>query len=68
MRELFDPCIDGVIELIQGQIQQVEAKRNRVKVRILLYNHVAVANYAERLLSRGVWRIAISARGTYQIS
>lgn len=30
---MFDPCIDRVVELIQGQIQQVERTKNRVKVR-----------------------------------
>lgn len=33
MKSFFDPCVDGVVELIQGQIQQVERTRNRVKVR-----------------------------------
>lgn len=32
MKTIFDPCIDGVIELIKGQIQQVERKKYRVKV------------------------------------
>jgi hypothetical protein len=32
MRYFFDDCIDGVIELIQSQITQVENKRNRVRV------------------------------------
>jgi len=32
MKSFFDPCVDGVVELIQGQIQQVERKKNRVKV------------------------------------
>jgi len=32
MKSFFDPCVDGVVELIQGQIQQVERTKNRVKV------------------------------------
>jgi len=32
MRYFFDDCIDGVIELIQSQVTQIENKRNRVKV------------------------------------
>lgn len=32
MKQMFDPCIDRVVELIQGQIQQVERTKNRVKV------------------------------------
>ncbi|KAF2729144.1 actin-like ATPase domain-containing protein, partial [Polyplosphaeria fusca] len=31
MRSLFDPYVDEAIELIQGQVGQIEAKRNRVK-------------------------------------
>ncbi|KUJ14213.1 uncharacterized protein LY89DRAFT_720573 [Mollisia scopiformis] len=31
MREFFDPCIDGIINLILGQFQQVHLKKNRVK-------------------------------------
>ncbi|CZR64187.1 uncharacterized protein PAC_14084 [Phialocephala subalpina] len=31
MKQMFDPCIDRVVELIQGQIQQVERTKNRVK-------------------------------------
>lgn len=34
MRFFFEDCIDEVIELIQGQIMQVENKRNRIKVRL----------------------------------
>ena len=32
MRDFFDDCINGAIELIQSQITQVENKRSRVKV------------------------------------
>jgi hypothetical protein len=32
MKDLFDKCVDGVVELIKGQIQQVERKKYRVKV------------------------------------
>jgi hypothetical protein len=32
MRSFFDPCVDQVIELIQGQILQVEKTKNRVRV------------------------------------
>lgn len=31
MKGLFDPCVDKVVDLIQGQIQQVERTKNRVK-------------------------------------
>lgn len=33
MRFFFDDCINELIELIQGQITQVENKKNRIKVR-----------------------------------
>jgi hypothetical protein len=33
MKNLFDPCVDGVIELILGQIHQVSKQGHRVKVR-----------------------------------
>lgn len=33
MRLFFNDCIDELIELIQGQITQVENKNNRIKVR-----------------------------------
>ena len=42
MKSFFDPCVDGVVELIQGQIQQVEVKKNRVKVNNSLSNNVMV--------------------------
>jgi hypothetical protein len=32
MQSFFDPCVDDIIELIDGQIAQVEARKNRVKV------------------------------------
>jgi len=38
MRDLFDPCVDGVLELILGQILQVESQGSRVKVKALNRN------------------------------
>lgn len=32
MKDFFDPCVDRIVELIQGQISQVERKGHRVKV------------------------------------
>jgi len=32
MRKFFDPCVDSVIELIHGQLQQIEKKGRRLKV------------------------------------
>lgn len=32
MCSFFDPCVDEVIYLVQGQMTQIEAKRTRVKV------------------------------------
>ena len=34
MKSFFDPCVNRIIELIQGQIAQVEQERRRVKVNI----------------------------------
>lgn len=31
MKGLFDPCVNRIVDLIQGQIQQVERTKNRVK-------------------------------------
>jgi actin-related protein len=31
MKGLFDPCVNKIVDLIQGQIQQVERTKNRVK-------------------------------------
>jgi hypothetical protein len=42
MKSFFDWCVDGVVELIQGQIQQVEIKKNRVKVNNSLPKNVTV--------------------------
>jgi len=42
MKSFFNPCVDGVVELIQGQIQQVEKRRNRVKVNNSLPKNVTV--------------------------
>lgn len=59
MKKLFDPCVDGVVDLILGQIQQVERSKNRVKVRhpptlkpssidnILLQNVFLVGGFGE---------------------
>jgi hypothetical protein len=33
MKSFFDPCVDGVIELYQGQLQQIERRGRRLKVR-----------------------------------
>jgi hypothetical protein len=38
MRKFFDPSVDSVVELIKGQILQVERKKNRVKVSSSLPN------------------------------
>jgi hypothetical protein len=56
MKGLFDPCVDRVVELIQGQIQQVERKKNRVKVKISWPKNVKThtANHPERLFG---WRL-----------
>jgi hypothetical protein len=32
MRDVFDPCVDKVVELVLGQVQQVEKTENQVKV------------------------------------
>jgi hypothetical protein len=42
MKAIFDPCVDPVVELIQGQIHQVEKQYHRVKVNNSLPNNVLV--------------------------
>ena len=42
MKSFFKQCVEGVVELIQGQIQQVEKRRNRVKVNNSLPKNVTV--------------------------
>ena len=42
MKSFFERCVDGVVEQIQSQIQQVEVKKNRVKVNNSLSNNVMV--------------------------
>jgi hypothetical protein len=42
MKSFFEWCVDGVVEQIQSQIQQVEVKKNRVKVNNSLPNNVMV--------------------------
>jgi hypothetical protein len=32
MESFFESCINGVIELYQGQLQQIESKGRRLKV------------------------------------
>jgi hypothetical protein len=36
MRSFFDPCVDRIVELILGQIAQVDKLRTRVKVLVYL--------------------------------
>ena len=36
MKSFFDPVVDQIIELIQGQIIQVEYQQRRVRVSIFL--------------------------------
>ena len=61
MKSFFDPCVDGVVELIQGQIQQVEKKKNRVKVNNSLPKkcHGETTNRSERLFGRGLRRVTV---------
>jgi len=32
MQQMFDPCVEKTLELIDGQIKQVQQKGSRVKV------------------------------------
>jgi hypothetical protein len=42
MKSFFDPCVDGVVDLILGQVQQVERKYDRVRVNSSLPKNVMV--------------------------
>jgi len=44
MRSFFDPCVNRIIELIQGQIDQINMKRTRVK-NIFLVGGFAESEY-----------------------
>ena len=40
MRSFFDPCVDCIIELVQGQIAQVDRLRTRLKVQTHLTREI----------------------------
>ena len=40
MRSFFDPCVGRIVELIDGQIRQVEQEWNRVKVNSSLFDSI----------------------------
>jgi hypothetical protein len=42
MKSFFDPCVDGVVDLVLGQVQQVERKYDRVRVNSSLPKNVMV--------------------------
>lgn len=58
MKAMFDPCVSKVIELIEGQRQQVVTRNNRrVKASSPLMGAVRnkMADSLERLLGRRIW-------------
>jgi len=59
MRSFFDPCVDGVIDLIQGQLHQIEKRGRRLKVHnlFLLILFLNSTNYVERISYRWLRRI-----------
>jgi hypothetical protein len=65
--KIFDPCVDKVVELIQGQINQVELKRFRVKVCMCSLYCCEHADHSERIFSWGLWGIAIFAGRTQKV-
>lgn len=40
IRSFIDPCVDPIVELIQGQLQQAERRRRRVKVKSFLLTNM----------------------------
>lgn len=67
-RDIFGKCVNKVIELLQGQVQQVETKSQRdVKVRIETFHRHRprrMANDIERVPGRRIWEKSISQRAT----
>jgi hypothetical protein len=64
MEWMFEEPIDTIVELIQGQRQQVEAKGYRVKVRAVHIMRSATCQWltaVECFPSRRLWRIAVLA-------
>ncbi|KAI9868488.1 MAG: hypothetical protein M1813_005932 [Trichoglossum hirsutum] len=53
MRSFFDPCVDQVIELIQGQILQVEKTKNRVR-NVFLVGGFGESPYLQRELNHSI--------------
>ncbi|KAN0102782.1 hypothetical protein V8E51_011095 [Hyaloscypha variabilis] len=53
MKSFFDPCVDDIIELIDGQIAQVEARKNRVKS-IFLVGGFSESGYLREELDRSI--------------
>jgi hypothetical protein len=53
MRSFFDPCIDQIVELVQGQILQVERKGSRVK-NIFLIGGFGESQYLQEELEQSL--------------
>ncbi len=58
MASFFDPCVDDVIYLVQGQMSQIETKRNRVKVREKNRLYISIANSLISLFSS--WEVSVN--------
>ncbi|KAH0556986.1 hypothetical protein GP486_005225 [Trichoglossum hirsutum] len=56
MKSFFDPCVNKVIELINGQIQQVERKKNRVR------NVFLVGGFGESLFLQKELELSLKMR------
>lgn len=67
MKDVFDPCVDNVVELVLGQVQQVEKTENQVKVSkitSMCCMHMSTNVASECLLSWWFWRVQISTGRT----
>jgi hypothetical protein len=64
MKSFFDPCVDQIVELIKGQILQVEMNGSRVKVIAPCHCKVRKTNHAEYFLDWGLRRVPVLTRGT----
>lgn len=62
MRKFFDPCVDGVIELIQGQLQQIQKRGRRLRVSETFHSPLTRTDCLEHLPHRRLRRVRIFAR------
>ena len=61
MQSFFHSSIDGVIQLIHGQLQSIEKMGRRLRVRSFRLAALTGANYIEHISYWGLCRVFVSA-------